>query len=113
MSGPLPSKVTEVAVLNIRAGEEERFEAGLAEAVPLFERAKGCLSMRVERSIEQPLRYRLFVEWQTLENHTVEFRNSADFQQWRSLVGSYFATPPEVEHIYVAVPGFAAIQERE
>lgn len=63
--------------------------------------------MRLERSIEQPQRYRLFVAWETLENHTVDFRGSADFAEWRRLVGPHFAAPPEVEHTRVAVAGFS------
>jgi hypothetical protein len=37
-------------------------------------------------------------KWETLENHTVDFRSSEDFAAWRGLVGQYFASPPEVEH---------------
>jgi len=102
----MSGRVTEIAVIEIRDGEEERFEAGAGAAVPLFRGAKGCRSMRIERSVERPLRYRLFVEWETIENHTVDFRQSDAFQQWRALVSGSFAAAPEVEHVYVAVPGF-------
>jgi hypothetical protein len=37
-------------------------------------------------------------KWDTLENHTVDFRGSVDFAAWRGLVGQYFASPPEVEN---------------
>lgn len=40
--------------------------------------------MRLERSVKKPQRYRRFVQWDTVENHTVDFRGSADFQEWRS-----------------------------
>jgi len=40
----------------------------------------------------------LQIEWDTLENHTVEFRGSAAFAQWRAIVGPFFAQPPRVEH---------------
>ena len=46
----------------------------------------------------KPARYRLFVTWETLENHTVDFRGSENFTEWRGLVGQFFAAPPEVEH---------------
>ncbi|MBS0532892.1 MAG: antibiotic biosynthesis monooxygenase [Proteobacteria bacterium] len=98
--------VTEIAQIEIKPGMEAEFEAGVAKAAPLFKRAKGCSAMRVERSIEKPQRYRLFVTWATLENHTVDFRNSPDFQEWRKLVGHCFAAPPEVEHVQEAVKGF-------
>ena len=44
--------------------------------------------------------YRLLVEWQTVEDHMIGFRNSADFQTWRGLVGEYFAAPPVVTHTH-------------
>ena len=98
--------ITEIAQIDVKPGSEAAFEAAVKEAAPLFQRAKGCRAMRVERSLEKPQRYRLFVSWETLENHTVDFRESADFQEWRRLAGPHFASPPDVEHVSVAVTGF-------
>lgn len=98
--------IMEIAQIDIKPGMEERFEAGVREAAPLFKHAKGCLGMALQRSHEKPQRYRLFVQWETLENHTVDFRGSADFPQWRRLVGDCFAAPPEVEHVTEVVKGF-------
>jgi heme-degrading monooxygenase HmoA len=98
--------ILEIAQITVKAGMETEFEAGVTKAKPLFERAKGCLSMELLRSIETPNRYRLMVGWETLENHTVDFRNSDDFQSWRGLVSHCFDGAPEVEHAKVAVKGF-------
>ena len=38
------------------------------------------------------------IYWATLENHTVDFRGSPAFAEWRSIVGPFFAAPPFVEH---------------
>src|SRR6266498_6108873 len=98
--------VLELAQIDIKPGLEAEFEAGVKQAAPLFKRARGCKGMDLHRSVEKPQRYRLLVKWDTVENHTVEFRGSEDFQQWRKLVGHCFASPPEVEHIRQAVTGF-------
>lgn len=98
--------ILEIAQIDVKPGLEEAFEAGVREATALFERAKGCRGMELQRSIEKPQRYRLFVRWETLENHTVDFRGSADFQAWRALVGHCFERPPEVEHTTLALTGF-------
>jgi len=90
--------VLEIAQFDIKPGLEEAFEAGVTQAVPLFQRATGCMGLELGRSVEKPTRYRLFVQGQTLENHTVDFRGSENFTEWRGLVGQYFAAPPEVEH---------------
>ena len=98
--------ILEIAQIAVKPGLESEFEAGVAKAAPLFRRAKGCKGMELQRSIEKPGRYRLFVKWEILENHTVDFRGSADFQEWRKLVGHCFESPPEVEHTRQAVVGF-------
>jgi heme-degrading monooxygenase HmoA len=98
--------VLEIAQIDVKPGSEDEFESGVRKAVPIFQRAKGCSGMELQRSIEKPTRYRLFVQWETLENHTVDFRNSPDFQEWRKLVGQCFASPPEVEHVREALRGF-------
>jgi heme-degrading monooxygenase HmoA len=98
--------VLEVAQFEIKPGMEQEFEEGARKAVPLFRRAKGCTSMKLQRSVENPGRYRLFVRWATLENHTVDFRQSQDFQEWRKLVGHCFVAPPSVEHVHEVMDGF-------
>jgi heme-degrading monooxygenase HmoA len=98
--------ILEIADIAVKPGLEAEFEAGVAKAAPIFRRAKGCRGMALQRGVEHPERYRLFVKWETLENHTADFRNSADFQEWRKLVGHCFARPPEVEHTREAVQGF-------
>jgi heme-degrading monooxygenase HmoA len=52
----------------------------------------------VSKGIESPERYMLMIYWDTLENHTVDFRGGPLFAQWRAIVGPFFATPPQVEH---------------
>ena len=62
--------------------------------------------MKLQRGIEHPGRYRLVVGWDRVEDHMVTFRESPAFQQWRALVGPYFASPPSVEHIETVLDGF-------
>ena len=98
--------IMEIAQIDVKPGMEAQFEAGVRQATSLFKRAKGCRGMALQRSHEKPQRYRLFVQWETLENHTVDFRGSPDFQEWRKLVGDCFAEPPYVEHVADVVKGF-------
>jgi heme-degrading monooxygenase HmoA len=90
--------ITEIAQIDIKPGSEQDFEAAIAQAQTIFRRCKGWKSFELHRSIEKPSRYRLLIEWETLENHVVDFRESANFTEWRALVGPHFASPPEVEH---------------
>jgi heme-degrading monooxygenase HmoA len=98
--------VTEIAQIEIKPGMEAEFEAGVTKAASIFKRARGCEGMELHRSVEKPQRYRLLVKWATVENHTVDFRGSDDFQEWRKLVGHCFAAAPDVEHTRRTVMGF-------
>ncbi len=95
--------ITEIAQIEIKPGCEADFEAAVGKARTTFGHAKGFNGFELHRSLEKPQRYRLMVKWETLENHTVDFRGSTLFSEWRGLVGPFFAAPPEVEHTETVV----------
>lgn len=90
--------VTELATIEVKEGLEGEFERGVANAKPLFLAAVGCRSLRLWKSVEQPRQYHLVVVWSSMEDHTVTFRSSPAFNEWRRLVGECFASSPQVEH---------------
>lgn len=96
--------ILELAQLTIRSGSESQFEVAFREAIKILGSSKGYLSHELRRSMETPNHYALLVHWQTLEDHTVEFRGAPAFTQWRGLVGPFFDSPPVVEH-------FAAVRD--
>ena len=71
--------ITEIAQIDVKPGTEKDFEAAVAKARPLFLRAKGGKGFELHKSIEKPSRYRLMAKWETLENHTVDFRRLRGF----------------------------------
>lgn len=94
--------VLEVAVLNIKQGEAEAFEAAFAQAAPIITAMPGCIAHELRRCLEADHRYLLLVEWQTLEDHTVGFRGSSAYQEWRALLHHFYDPFPTVEH-YVSL----------
>jgi len=90
--------ILEIAQIEVKDGTQAAFERGVAQSREIFVRAKGFLGVELQKSLDYPARYRLLVRWNRLEDHTVTFRNSADFKVWRSNVQEYFAAPPSVEH---------------
>lgn len=89
--------IYEYATLSIASGQEEAFEAAFQRAPAIFERGD-AISIELRRCIETPSRYLLLVGWKTLEDHTVRFRESPLFAEWRGLVSEFFSAPPSVEH---------------
>jgi len=91
--------ILELAEIRIHPGKQAEFDAAIVKGIEtVVSKAKGFRGYKVNRGIESPERYILMVFWEALENHTVDFRQSPAFQQWRAIVGEFFATPPAVEH---------------
>jgi heme-degrading monooxygenase HmoA len=90
--------VLEHALIDIRPGTSEAFEAALAQARLVIGASPGFVSLRLHRGVETPDRYLLLVEWETLDDHLVGFRESEAFTEWRALIGPYFESPPNVVH---------------
>ena len=91
--------ILEIADIRIPAGQnaafEEAIERGLTTVACL---SGGFQGYKVNRGIESPQRYILQIFWDTLEDHTVGFRQSPLFAEWRAIVGPFFDGPPTVEH---------------
>jgi len=91
--------ILEVADIRIQAGRQTEFDEAIVRGLEqVISKAIGFKSWKVTKGIESPERYLLMIEWATLEDHTVKFRQSPAFQEWRSIVGPFFAGAPVVEH---------------
>ena len=91
--------ILEIADIRIQPGQQAAFEEAIQRGVDtVISKAKGFEGAKINHSIESPERYILQIFWATLENHTVDFRESPLFTQWRAIVGPFFASPPVVEH---------------
>ena len=91
--------ILELADIRIQPGQQAAFDEAIQRAIStVISKAKGFQGFKVNKGIESPERYILQIFWETLENHTVDFRGSAAFTEWRAIVGPFFAAPPVVEH---------------
>jgi len=95
--------ILEHAYITISVGKNAEFEEAIRRGIAtVISKAKGFRDARVHRGIESTERYLLTIHWDTLENHTVDFRGGPLFAQWREIVGPFFAKPPVVEHFDLA-----------
>ncbi|RZJ05654.1 MAG: antibiotic biosynthesis monooxygenase [Haliea sp.] len=94
--------ILELVDIRIQPGQQAAFDEAVQRGVnTVISKAKGFRGFSVHKGIESPERYVLQIQWDTLENHTVDFRGSAAYADWRAIVGSFFASPPSVEHFEV------------
>ena len=99
--------ILEVATLDVRAGQEEAFEAAFRLASGIIAGMPGYLSHQLQRCLERPNRYVLLVNWRTLEDHTEGFRGSAGYREWKALLHHFYDPFPTVEHYTVIMHGGA------
>lgn len=91
--------ILELADIRIQPGKQAEFDLAIQRGIDeVICHAKGFRGYKVNKGIESPDRYVLMIFWETLENHTIDFRESPAFPAWRAIVGSFFAGPPSVEH---------------
>lgn len=90
--------ILETAIIHVIPGKESDFLNALEEAKEVLKSAKGWKSISVARGIERDSSFLLRIEWETLANHTVDFREGPLFAEWRRIIGPFFEKAPDVEH---------------
>jgi heme-degrading monooxygenase HmoA len=90
--------ILEVAILDVKEGQESEFETTFAQAASIISSIPGYISHELQRCIEKQNRYILLAHWESLEAHTVGFRGSPQYQEWRKLLHHFYDPFPTVEH---------------
>lgn len=100
--------ILEVAILNIISGKQQEFEAAFSEAQAIIASIQGYISHQLQKCIELDNRYILLVEWEDLESHTINFRESDIYQDWKNQLHHFYHPFPVVEH-YELLNSFPSI----
>ena len=94
--------ILEVAILDVRIGQEKNFEAAFEQASKIISGMEGYISHQLQQCIEKTNRYLLLVNWNALEDHIIGFRKSPEYQEWKRILHHFYDPFPTVEH-YQAV----------
>jgi heme-degrading monooxygenase HmoA len=90
--------ILEVAILNIIPSKSDSFVTEFRKAEKIISRMKGYISHELQHCLENEFQYILLVKWETLEDHTVGFRQSEQYQEWKQLLHHFYEPFPVVEH---------------
>ena len=90
--------ILEVAMLDVREGTRNEFEAAFEKASNIISSMPGYVSHELQRCIGAPNRYVLLVRWDTLEDHTEGFRKADGYGEWKRLLHHFYDPFPTVEH---------------
>lgn len=89
--------ILEVAILNVRAGMAVQFETAFQRASAIISSMPGYISHQLQRCVEMQSEYILLVNWQSLADHTMGFRGSPQYQEWRALLHHFYDPVPAVK----------------
>ncbi|WP_323703873.1 antibiotic biosynthesis monooxygenase [Mammaliicoccus sp. Dog046] len=92
--------ILESAMLHVKKNKENDFEKSFKEASKIIRSMKGYIKHSLNKCIEEEGQYLLLIEWETLEDHTVGFRESSEYHEWKQLLHHYYEPFPVVEHFY-------------
>ncbi|MBC7451683.1 MAG: antibiotic biosynthesis monooxygenase [Cytophagales bacterium] len=98
--------ILEVAILFVKEGKEEQFEKDFNIAGKYISSIKGYEGHSLRKCIEQKNKYLLLVDWKTVEDHTIGFRQSEQYQEWKALLHHYYDPFPVVEHYTVIAENY-------
>jgi len=95
--------ILEVAILNVKEGQDVNFEKDFYTAGQYINSIKGYVGHSLRKCVEQPNKYILLVDWENLEDHTVGFRQSEEYLEWKKLLHHYYDPFPTVEHFETVI----------
>jgi heme-degrading monooxygenase HmoA len=90
--------ILEAVMLQVKKGKEQEYEEAFRKVSEVISSMKGYISHELQRCMEAEGKYLLLVKWETLEDHTVGFRQSKEYQEWKNQLHHFYDPFPTVEH---------------
>ncbi|MBD3842679.1 MAG: antibiotic biosynthesis monooxygenase [Campylobacterales bacterium] len=90
--------ILEAVMLQVKKGMEQNYEDAFRKASNIISSMKGYISHELHQCMEAEGKYLLLVRWETLEDHTVGFRQSDEYQEWKKQLHHFYDPFPTVEH---------------
>lgn len=90
--------ILEMAILQVIKGEEAHFERDFVIASQFIQSIPGYVNHSLRKCVEEENKYLLLVDWEKLEDHTIGFRESEAYLEWKKLLHHYYNPFPIVEH---------------
>ncbi|MFD2671470.1 antibiotic biosynthesis monooxygenase family protein [Marinicrinis sediminis] len=90
--------ILEAVTLYIKPGCSPAFEVSFHEAQNILMEMKGYRGHELQKCIKLEDTYLLLIRWETLEDHTIGFRQSPQYERWKQLLHHFYDPFPEVMH---------------
>ncbi|QNK86270.1 antibiotic biosynthesis monooxygenase [Sporosarcina sp. resist] len=90
--------ILEAVMLQVKEDMEAEYEEAFRGASEIISSMKGYISHELQRCMEVKRKYLLLVQWDTLEDHTIGFRQSNEYQEWKKKLHKFYDPFPTVEH---------------
>tara|TARA_B100001989_G_C24437537_1_gene412263 strand:- start:49 stop:360 length:312 start_codon:yes stop_codon:yes gene_type:complete len=95
---PSNNSIIESVILTIKQNQTAPFLQAFTQAQQILITQTGYISHSLHQCIENPHQFLLTITWKTLKNHTHDFKQSKDYQQWKTLLHHFYDPFPKVLH---------------
>ncbi|WP_068071577.1 antibiotic biosynthesis monooxygenase family protein [Novosphingobium lentum] len=90
--------ILERAEINVKDGQEAAFASAMdTRGLAILRAAAGCHSAVLGRGVENPGKFILLLEWDSVDAHVALTKTPA-FDEFKALVGPFFGGPSNMEH---------------
>ena len=90
--------IQEIAVFDIKETDIEKFKTAMPAAIKVISASPGFISLKFQQCMEKPTEFLALIQWETLEDHTIIFRESPLFLEWRAILSPFFNSAPVAKH---------------
>ena len=97
--------IVEYIRYKIDPSRNDEFEAAYRRAGKLLDASPHCRRWEASRSVDEPEKQIVRIEWDSAEGHLQGFRQSEDFKPFLDATGPFFKSIEEMTHYEVTVRG--------
>jgi quinol monooxygenase YgiN len=97
--------IVEYIRYKIDPGRKEQFDDAYRRAGKLLDASPHCLRWEAARSVDDPEKQIVRIEWDSAEGHLQGFRQSADFKPFLDATRPFYENIEEMTHYEVTTSG--------
>ena len=101
----LKNGIYEVVAINIDQTSVDSYIDAFKKAEPIIKRQDGYLGHMMLQHHDDLNRFQLIIQWRSIDDHQIGFRQSVDYQEWKALLHPFYD-----ENLFPVVEYFSTLK---
>ena len=82
--------IYEVVAITIDKLMVDDYKTAFSQAEPIIKRQDGYLGHTMLQHHDDITRFKLIIQWRSIDDHQIGFRQSEDYQEWKVLLHPFY-----------------------